>query len=247
MRDHRFVGLAYLIVFAFLVKMSGKAYYLLAGYPMLFAAGGAGISYLHRNYIARSVTLVLFIAPNLILLPLILPVLNIDKTLGLFRYFRTNVPAMDFAVTWEDQQKHPLTQDYADMFGWEEMAQKASAAYHQLTPEQRKQAIVFADNYGEAAALHIYSKKYDLPRLVSLSSSFALWAPPVLHARYLIYVSDDDDVSDLAPMAVSIERTGRVTNALARERGTGIFLIRNIDPKLEAIYSTHRKAARLEQ
>jgi hypothetical protein len=246
MRSFRALGFAYLLVFAFLLKMSGKAYYLLAGYPMLFAAGGAGMAYWFKGYLSRSLIALLCIVPNLILLPLILPVLNIDRTLSLFGYFRTHVPALDFAVTWEDQKKHPLTQDYADMFGWEEMAQKCSEAFHKLTPEQQKQTVLFTDNYGEAGALHVLAKKYDLPPVISLSSSFALWAPPVLNARFMIYVSDDDDVSDLGPFVGSYQRTGSVTHRLAREHGTAIFLIKDIKPGLRSVYQAHRRRARLE-
>ncbi|WP_342647409.1 glycosyltransferase family 39 protein [Mucilaginibacter sp. CSA2-8R] len=243
---YRFVGLAFLLVFAFLLKMNGKAYYLLAAYPMLFAAGGTGIEYWLKNVALRIVATILMIAPNLLLLPIVLPVLSINQALSFFDYYRQHLKFMDFAITWEDHKKHRTTQDYADMLGWEEIAKKTAAIYHQLTPAQQQRTVIFADNYGEAGALHVYHNRYQLPEVVCLNSSFALWAPEKLNAEYLIYVSDDNDVSDLQPVAESYQRAGMVENPLAREHGTGIFLIKDLKPGFENIYRQHRKENRLE-
>jgi len=243
---YRFVAFAYILVFAFLLKMNGKAYYLLAAYPMLFAAGGYGVSILFKNYLLPWAVPLLLIVPNLLLLPIALPVLTLKQTVNFFDYFRQHVPFMRFTVTWEDQKQHPLTQDYADMLGWDEMAAKTAAAYHSLTPQQQKYTVIFADNYGEAGALAAYQKQYNLPQAVCINSSFALWAPASLKADYLIYVSDDNDVSDLKPVVESYKRVGGVDDKLAREYGTGIFLITHPSPVLEKVYQQHRKESRLE-
>ncbi len=181
---YRFVSLAYLLIFAFLLKMNGKAYYLLAAYPMLFAAGGAEIEYWLKNTGLQTVATILMIAPNLLLLPVVLPVLPINQALTFFDYYRQHLKFMDFAVTWEDHKKHRTTQDYADMLGWDEIARKTASVYHQLTPAQQQRTVIFADNYGEAGALHVYRNRYQLPEVVCLNSSFALWAPDKLNADY---------------------------------------------------------------
>jgi hypothetical protein len=246
LKKYRFVALAYILVFAFLLKMNGKGYYLLAGYPMLFAAGGFGVAWVIKNYVARGIALLLFTVPNLALLPVIMPLLPINQALGFFKYYREHAPFMDFAITWEDHKKHQTTQDYADMFGWDKMASKAAATYHSLTPEQQRRTVIFADNYGEAGALHIYRKQYGLPEVICLNSSFALWAPESLKADYMIYISDDNDVSDLKPVVESYRQVAQVQNKLAREYGTGIYLIIHPKPGLEKLYQQHRRKNRLE-
>jgi 4-amino-4-deoxy-L-arabinose transferase-like glycosyltransferase len=246
LRNYRFIAFAYLLVFAFLLKMNGKAYYLLAAYPMLFAAGGYSVALFFRNYVVRALAILLLMIPNLLSFPIALPVLTLNQTLSFFKYYKQHAPFMSFTVTWEDHQQHPLSQDYADMLGWEEMAAKTAAAYYSLTLEQRKHTIIFADNYGEAGALHAYRKKYKLPDVVCLNSSFALWAPENLKADYLIYISDDNDVSDLKPVVESYKRMGGIENKLAREYGTGIFLITHPSPVLNKVYQKHRKESRLE-
>jgi len=246
LNKYRFIAFAYILVFAFLLKMNGKAYYLLAGYPMLFAAGGYGLATLFKKYTLRWAVPLLLIVPNLLLLPIALPVLTLNQTINFFKYYVQHAPFMRFTVTWEDQKQHALTQDYADMLGWDEIAAKTAAAYHTLTPQQQKHTVIFADNYGEAGALHAYRNKYDLPQAVCLNSSFALWAPESLKADYIIYVSDDNDVSDLKPVVESYRRVGGVENKLAREYGTGIFLITHPSPVLEKVYQQHRRESRLE-
>jgi hypothetical protein len=41
------------------------------------------------------------------------------------------------ALKWEDLKDHPLPQDFSDMLGWEEMAQKMSKAYETLDSAEK--------------------------------------------------------------------------------------------------------------
>jgi hypothetical protein len=228
LRRYRFLAFAYMLIFLFLVLMQGKAYYLFGAYPMLFAAGGFAFERVLKSAgkPIRVAIIALFTIPNLLLFPIVLPVLTINQTLAWFR-FTSKMHFMDFTVTWEDHEKHATTQDYADMFGWEEMTQKAAATYHSLTPEQQKQTIIFAGNYGEAGALHHFAKQYNIPDAVSLNSSFALWAPDSLKMKYFIYI--DRHADELKPFFGQSREIGKVENPLAVEHGTGIYLY--TDPK----------------
>ncbi|TSD66181.1 glycosyltransferase family 39 protein [Inquilinus sp. KBS0705] len=249
LRRFRYLAIAYILIFLFLLEMNGKNYYLFGAYPMLFAAGGFAFERMIKRsyYVLRVAVILLFIAPNLLMLPLVLPVLPLQKTVGLFKKNQRDAPFLSFLTKWEDQKQHPLTQDYADMLGWEEMAQKAANAYHSLSPEQQKQTQIFADNYGEAGALHHFHKKYNMPDVISLNSSFALWAPDNLNARYIIYVDDDDNVTArLSPLLESYRKTGEVLNPLAREKGTSIYILVNPSPKLNEVYKAELAKKRLQ-
>lgn len=249
LRRFRYLAIAYVLIFLFLLYMDGKSYYIFGAYPMLFAAGGFAVEkMIQRSWVVlRVAAIMLFILPNLLLLPLFLPVLSLDKTVDAFKFATARMPFLKFAVTWEDQKQHPLTQDYADMLGWDEMAKKAADAYHCLTPEQQKHTQIFADNYGQAGALHYFHKKYNMPDVVSLNSSFALWAPDSLNGKYIIYVDDDDNVTArLAPLLESYKQMGEVTAPLAREKGTRIYLLVNPSPKLNEVYSAELAKKRLQ-
>ena len=252
LRNFQFLAIAYVLIFLFLLKMDGKNYYLFGAYPMLFAAGGFAFERLLKTngYVLRTFVVVLFVVPNLFLFPMVLPVLSLQQTLGFFRFINKNVPAFNFITTWEDRKQHSLTQDYADMFGWDELAKKVGEAYNSLTPEQQKQTIIYADNYGEAGALHHYRKQFNYPDVVSLNSSFMLWAPDSLNCKYMIYVDDSDGKNFrefvAGKMIGSYKKLGEIEYYLAREKGTSIYLITDIKDPLQERYTKELARKRLE-
>ncbi|MFI5158698.1 MAG: ArnT family glycosyltransferase [Sphingobacteriales bacterium] len=247
LRKYQFLAFAYIAIFLFLIEMNGKNYYLFGAYPMLFAAGGFGLErwIKNNNYILRTIVIILISAPNLVLLPMLLPVLPLNPTLAFFKFTDKHLAFFDFAVIWEDHQKHPTTQDYGDMFGWDEMTKKVADAYNSLTPDQQKHTIIWADNYGEAGAIHHFGKLYNLPDVYSLDSSFTLWTPPSLNPDYIIYVDDDNNVTKrLAPYVHSYKKVGEIDNPLAREKGTAIYLLTKPNAMFAYIYQ-HERAKKL--
>jgi len=248
LRKFQFLAFAYILIFLFLMEMSGKNYYLFGAYPMLFAAGGYGFErWIKTKYLPlRALAVIFFTLPNLILFPLVLPVFPLKTTLGVFHFVHDHVQMFRFAATWEDHKVHPLTQDYADMLGWEEMVSKTAKIYFSLSPEERAHTVIVADNYGEAGAFAHFGPAYNLPEILCLDSSFALWAPADINPQTLIYVSDDCDVSDLKPIVASTELITKVSNPLAREYGTGIFLMKGVKPVISTLYKQKLKQ-KLEQ
>lgn len=242
LRKYQFLAFAYIVIFIFLLEMSGKDYYLFGAYPMLFAAGGFGFErWIKNSYALRALVIVLLTLPNLPLLPMLLPVLPLNQTLGFFRYAQTHLSAFNFASTWEDQKLHPTTQDYGDMLGWDELSKIVANTYNSLTPEQQKHTIIIADNYGEAGAIHHYGKQYNLPEIISLDSSFGLWAPTdVGNVQYVIFIDcDDEDGKNAGKIGATMEstkKTGAITNPLAREVGTAVYLYTHPKPIFNTFY-----------
>jgi len=240
LRTYRFLGFAYLATLALFLLLNGKIYYLFGAYPVLFAAGGYGIErFLKvRDTVFRTVVCAILIIPNFLLLPLVLPVIPINQALPVFKFAGEKM-GFGFALKWEDHKVHQTTQDYGDMFGWDELTQKVAKAYYSLTPEQRKQTIIDADNYGEAGAIHHYGKLYNLPDVVCLDSSFALWAPENIDAKYIIYAGRDFTNGEkliTANCIGSYKKLGEIDNPLAREKGTIILLFEDIKPPIQERY-----------
>ena len=242
LRKYQFLAFAYIAIFIFLLEMSGKDYYIFGAYPMLFAAGGFGFErWIKNSYTLRIIIIVLFTLPNLPLLPMLLPVLPLNQTLAFFRFGSEHMPVFDFAVTWEDHKKHPTTQDYGDMLGWDELARKVDSTYKTLTPDQQQHTIIWADNYGEAGAIHHYREQYGLPDVHSLDSSFTLWSPPTVSPDYIIYIDDDDNVPRrVSHWVQSYKKTGSINNPLAREVGTSIYLLTKPTMQFQQVYETER-------
>jgi hypothetical protein len=243
LRKFQFLAFAFVIIFIFLLEMSGKNYYLFGAYPMLFAAGGYGFErWIKIKYTAlRALAVIVFTAPNLLFFPMLLPVFPLDTTISFIAFTDKYIPAFKFAVTWEDHQVHPLTQDYADMLSWEEMVAKTASVYNSLSAEEKSHTVIITDNYGEGGAFEHFGPTYHLPTVVCLASSFALWAPASINPKTIIYISDDADVSDLKPIVESTQLVSKITNPLAREYGTAIFLMKGVKPKIAGIYQSNLK------
>lgn len=243
LRKFQFLAFAFILIFVFLLVMKGKVYYIFGAFPMLFAAGGYGFErwMKSKGYVLRTVVVLFFTLPNLLLLPLALPVFSLDQTIATFKF-------LHIAPKWEDQKEHYLSQDYADMLGWDELTAKVARAYNGLTPEQQKHTQIYADNYGEAGAIHHIGKQYHLPDVASLNSSFTLWTPDSLNAHYIIYVDDDGgkNVKKFESYLESYTKIGEIESPYAREKGTGIFLLVNPKPELDEAYRKELAEKRLK-
>jgi hypothetical protein len=246
----KFVAFTFVAIFLFFIVMHGKPYYLFGAFPMLFAAGGFGFERWLKTsgYLLRSTTIAAFTLPNLLLFPAVLPIFSLNTTLAVFRYMHNHGDVLRSAVTWEDHKEHATTQDYADMLGWDEMAADVAKVWNSLTPEQQKQTMIYADNYGEAGALHHYRLQYNFPDCNSLNSSFTLWAADDLNCRYLIYVDETggQNIDSFHTQLKSYKKMYVVENPLAREQGTAIFLIEGIGKGLHDRYTQELARKRLQ-
>ncbi|WP_042481206.1 glycosyltransferase family 39 protein [Solitalea canadensis] len=243
---YKLIGLTALFVILLLLITSGKSYYTIGVYPMVMAGGAVFIEKITSSKLAfwfRPALLVSVLLLLYPLLPITVPYLSLPK---MIEYKNKMVSkGIDSPFRWEDGNVHELPQDYADMFGWDEMAEKAAKVYHSLPPEEQKQTIIFCGNYGFAGALHHYRKQYNLPEIHSLNASFMLWMPPNPTFKTMIYIdfvrNNDEDAFHLFK---SVKKMGEVTNPYAREKGTGVYLlqepIQNIDRLVESAIKEER-------
>jgi hypothetical protein len=225
MRPYRPLLIASLLAVLILALLRGKSYYTLGLFPFWIAAGGVyWESRTSRTFTRLSLPLVLVIF-TLPALPYGLPVF---KPAGLVEYFSGAKKAIGFdaALRWETGRIHSLPQDYADMLGWDEMAAITSKAYEQVS--DKTACMIYAENYGEAGAVMVLGKKYGLPEPVCFSESFWYWFPrnPSHEITEIIYINDElgDDIRGLF---ADCRLIGQVTDTLAREYGTEVWLCKN--------------------
>jgi 4-amino-4-deoxy-L-arabinose transferase and related glycosyltransferases of PMT family len=176
-RLRRFSVVAWTCVFAFLILMilHGKSYYVGPIYPTLFAAGAVTLGSIPSASLRRSaqwVAVVLIVAYGAVILPLGLPILPPDRmteyahAIGATSALRTNQGQLD-----------RLPQDYADMLGWPEQVAAVAKVYNSLSPADKAQAVIIADNYGEAGAIDYYGPRYGLPKVVSATGTYWFFGP----------------------------------------------------------------------
>ncbi len=155
-RQYRIIGCTYLFTMLIFTWLRAKDYYAFGLYPVLLAFGPVYIERICATGWKRYIVPAL-VALNLILFfPLVqavFPVLapgDIEKkgekfkALGLLR--------------WEDGKDHPIPEDFADMLGWKEMADKTLAVYKQLPDSEKTRTLVLTDNYGEAGAINYFNR-----------------------------------------------------------------------------------------
>ena len=229
-RKYRPFAWAYFWVIALLLILHGKNYYSLGIYPLLFGFGSYHLESFSQNRTrAWRLGMVTFtLVLGLLFLPIMLP---IAKPARLDRIYQQIGAAKTGTLRWEDLRNHPLPQDFADMLGWREMAQKATKAYDQLDSTQKAHTFIFCDNYGEAGAIQYYGHRLGLPEGHSDNGSFLLWLPKKQYITNLLLITDDQKemthpfIKDFK----SVAYLDSITNPYARERGSLVILLMGAD------------------
>jgi hypothetical protein len=240
-RKYLAIAFIYLGIIAILLFYNGKGYYAAAIYPVLMAFGGVWFSkFITRKYfgwlkwIAPAYMLII----TWLLLPLILPYTSAEKLADRYRNMKLEQSS---PLRWEDHKQHPLPQDFADMLGWKEMAEKTAKIYHSLPDSVKKQTMVYGDNYGEAGALSFYGKKLGLPEIYSDNASYIFWMPDRFTQKYFLFVTDElPDADDIFfNHWHKREILDSVTQTLAREYRAKIILYSQPDDSARILAEQH--------
>jgi hypothetical protein len=233
-RSYRTFGWAYFFVIILLIVLRGKDYYALGAYPVLFAFGAVNLEQITsvRLRWMRYAMMTFSIAFGLFGFPLILPV---AKPEALAKYYEAT--GMSKTFKWEDQKLHPLPQDFGDMIGWKELAEKTGAVYNNLPTEERAKTFVYCRGYFTAGALNYYRKDAGLPEVYSDNASFLFWMPDHYKINNLILVGhnipDKDDIVFQQFKTMAIKDS--IIMPLFRETGMRIFLYENGNYSLNSL------------
>jgi hypothetical protein len=218
----RFLGVASILVIAFLFILRGKGYYTIGVFPFLIAAGAVSYERKLKKLWLKISLPVLLILLTIPLLPIGLPVF---KSQGLVSYFK-NLElkyGIEIGRKFEDGSIHSLPQDYADMLGWEELTSLANKAYQLIG--DKKASFIYCENYGQAGAISIIGKKYGLPEAVSFNESFRYWIPEEFNPDITSFIYINDELGkDIQELFNKITLIGKISNPDAREFGTAVYL-----------------------
>jgi 4-amino-4-deoxy-L-arabinose transferase-like glycosyltransferase len=237
------LGLTFLFTVFILMVLSGKAYYTLGAYSMLFAAGGVAFEhwFAERWRFLKPAMLGVMILIFLPVLPYSLPVLSFDKMVAYAQASKNF--GLEGALMWEDGRVHALPQDYADMTGWRELAEIVIETYQNLSEAEKASAAIYAENYGQAGAIRYHGKKHGLPEPICFHETFLLWAPDSVTQQTLIYVNDELG-QDIQQLFAKIELAGQVDNEYFRENGVQVYLCQNPRDGFQELY--REKVGRLK-
>jgi hypothetical protein len=217
----RVFPIAYVVMAVLFFVLHGKAYYLTPIYPVLLAGGAVAIEgWLARPLFRRSLigAIVVF---GLAAAPLALPILP-PEDYAPYAHALGMSPQMS---AMEKGVKSVLPQPLADMFGWREMAEKVSAAYNALPPDERAKAVFFGHNYGEAAAIDVYGPALNGPPAISGHNNYFLWGSRGYDGAVVIVVGGD--AARHAQNYESVARVGELSNpyAVAYETNIPVYVL----------------------
>ncbi len=217
----RFLGWTYLIILGIFIALRGKTYYPLPIYPVLMAAGGVAFE---RFVAAPSRRWLAFAFPTLVIVgglataPFGVPLLPVTA----FLRYSSGMPA--FRVKTERDATVALPQLYADMFGWDDMANIISGVYHNIPANERAGCAILAGNYGEAGAIDYYGPKLGLPKSISGHNSYFDWGPRQYSGDCVIIFGEG--ATEFVKLFGQVERVATISNphAMAVEQNVPVFL-----------------------
>ena len=226
----RIFGWMYLVVLAVLLIFSAKSYYSLGAYPVLVAAGAAFLQSKVDGG-ARWIRVALpafMLLTGVISFPTSIPLFAPEKEARFIKKMAI-MPGLESILRWEDGQYYDLPQDFADMLGWSELAQKTTETWQKIP--NKSTAAIFADSYGQAGAIDYFGRNQGLPRVLSFSDNYRYWLPERLPNDFqtLIYVNGELG-DDMPGFFQNIEKIWELDMPLSRQHGDQIYLCRNPTP-----------------
>lgn len=185
---YRFLGFAFLILIAIMIALHGKSYYPANAFPYLIAAGSVVIEQrIGGLRIVRLAVTAAILVLGMSTAPLVMPVLP-EAQLARYQdrlFALLHIPRESIAT--EHHAQPELPSDFADMHGWPELASTVARVYRSLPADERSQAVILAQNYGEAAAIEFFGRSSSLP-VISGHNQYFLWGPRGYSGNVLICV-----------------------------------------------------------
>jgi 4-amino-4-deoxy-L-arabinose transferase-like glycosyltransferase len=228
-RKYRALGWIYVAAFLVLISQNSKAYYLAPAYPPLFAAGATAIEAWTRRRSVRLALPALLLLGGAVLAPLTLPILPVER-------FTRYVRALGIEMSaGERHEMGALPQHFADMHGWEEMVAEVARVYRSLPPEERAKAGIYGQNYGEAGAVDLLGKKYDLPKASTGHNNYFLWGPQG-YADPLIIIGGDPE--DHRQAFRDVRQAGEIRCGLCMpyENNQPVWIARGLNAPIDQIW-----------
>jgi hypothetical protein len=241
-KPYRFIAFAEAAVILMLIAGHGKSYYGMGAYPILFGFGAASLERwtILRRKVWRPAMLAFSVIIGCVVDTIAIPFLPPAQLASYYRKYAI-FRKMGF-LRWEDQQDHPLPQDFADMLSWRELTSKMRAVYNGLDSAERIQAIFDCDNFGEAGAVDYYGSAYTKPPLMAHSANYLLWVPSNFYLSNIVILSTDDRQEihdDFIREFQTAAIVDSITNPYAREFGSYILLLKGPSQKFRKTWQEY--------
>lgn len=218
-RTYRVFLLSFIFTLILFLYFKAKSYYAIGLYPFYIGVGAVFVT----DFIQKKK--LFFLRPLFIGLPLLFlfPMVYFDfpvRSPEQFVTFAEKHP--DWGMhRWENGKEYPISQDFADMIGWKELAEKVEA----VIPDSGN-TLILCDNYGQAGAINYYSQgriKAD-----AFHDDYRFWFNLDKPYNHLIRVKNagerEKELTETLPFFKKGILVDSIANQYAREYKTDIFL-----------------------
>ena len=202
LKDFRFLSVLFASLFIFMM-LSGTSRpdRLAFAYPAALAGGAIFFetNILKFNLRLLKAPIVIFLFSGLALsIPILLPYFNYEFSQKYTMWLGINTEL-------EKGKKPPLHQILADRIGWEEKVKLVINAYNSLSEEDKKQTIIAAGNYGQAGAIELFGKPYNLPPVACSHNNYYLWSKERVDGSIILQLDNEEDFDGLSHLFDSVE------------------------------------------
>ncbi len=235
--QYRLFGIMYILLILLFLAGSGKSYYTMGIYPILFVFG----AYFFEKYIKKYLIHVF----SLLVVMMFIHLYAYHSYTIILTTFEKSIH--EDAFRWEDGVYHDISQLMADMTGWKEIGQKVEDIYMSLGQENRNNCDIICDHFGSAGAVMFYGKDNNIPQPIAFDgSSFTFWAPDSLTKDFIILVqpvptNENTLDSILHQIFRKVELKTTIDNEYFRDNGTKIYLLESPTKYLNKMYKPRIK------
>ena len=231
----RWLSVGACTLLALMIVLHGKGYYAAAIYPALFAAGGVAaerISVAPRRL--RPAVLAVALVFGAALVPTSVPVLPEPAMLA---YTRALANLGLVPMENERHRSSPLGQIYADMHGWQHLADQVAAIAGALPASERAEARIFAANYGEAAAVDVLAPRGVLPRTLSGHNQYWVWGPGDADGKVFLDIGGKLDEDRKICRSAELAGVFDADYIMPHEAGSQIILCRGLTLSMDVLWA----------
>lgn len=212
------------------VYFKAKSYYAIGLYPVYISFGSVYLSQLLKSGSIK------YVKAFLVAIPIVFYILlfNIVFIVRNPNYYIQNQQKFKRLglLRWEDGKDHSLPQDFADMLGWKELAEKVDKVTNSFP--NKSATFILCDNYGQAGAINYYSKNKSI-KAVSFNADYINWFNLENKIENFIRVKEfevnSNEFEKTSPNFTSSLIADSITNPFAREYKTTIFVFSG--PKID--------------
>lgn len=221
-KKYRFLFYTLVATLAVFTYFRAKAYYAIGIYPIYFSFGAIYLSQLLKHgkkRFLKPIALILPIGVFTAIVPLVFPISSPKNLKAVYERHP------DLGLTrWEDGVTYEIPQDFADMLGWKELAEKVDLAYSKVPANEY--TVIICDNYGQAGAINFYSKTKGI-QAITMNADYVNWidlSKPIKNV-ILVRLAEDGVSEREVSLFENSEYIGSISNPNSREFGTIVHLL----------------------